>query len=452
MDSKAKNASILDKITVFVETKVAPPLVRISQIRYLDALQNTFMVLMPYLIIGATATLILNLGGLFAEGTGLNMPSVATAINDFMAHHKSWLLQLVFISINLLALVTAVVNGYFLGGYYHERDKRISPIVSALLGMISFLCFIDFMKLTENFDWPNYILGSPSMFGGILISIAAVELYRFLVQKNITIKMPAGVPPMVASAFVSLIPVTAVIVVMAIVGRGFGSFDLLAEINKVSSVIVVSGSGPIAQFVGFFLDRILWFVGLHGSNIVGSVMSPIWTQTINDNIAAFAAHQSIPYMFTNQWINFYVRVSVLPIAILLVRSKVQRYRVLGKLSITGTVFNIAEPIMYGLPIVLNPLMFIPWVLGFSVIYIFYAVLGVIGITPPMVASVVWTMPAPLAAWIGSGFNWLAPLLSLLSYVLVYLIFLPFFRIMEKRELAIEQENARISEETEQLDS
>lgn len=444
--SDSKNRSVLDKLTQFVETKLAPPLVRISQIRYLDALQNTFMVLMPYLIIGASATLILNLGGLFAEGTGLNMPEVAQTINDFIAGHRPWLIQLVYVSINLLALATALVNGYFLGHYYHEKNDKISAIVAAMVAFISFLCFIDFTALSENFDWPHYILGSPSMFGGIIISIAAVEIYRFLVQKNITIKMPAGVPPMVAAAFVSLLPVTVVIVVMSILGQGFGSFDLLAEINKISAVIVVSGSGPVAQFIGFFLDRILWFVGLHGSNIVGSVMSPIWTQTINENIAAFAAGQQIPFMFTNQWINFYVRVSVLPLAILLIRSKSQRFKVLGKLSIAGTIFNIAEPIMYGLPIVLNPIMFIPWVLGFSAIYSFYAVLGVLGITPPIVASVVWTMPAPLAAWIGSGFNWFAPLLSIFAYVLVYFIFLPFFRIMEKKELESEQRNIAVASE------
>ena len=94
--------------------------------------------------------------------------------------------------------------------------------------------------------------------------------------------------------------------------------------------------------------------------------------------------------------------------------------------------------MYGLPIVLNPLMFVPWVLGFAVIFIFYAILGVLGLTPPMVALVVWTMPAPIAAYIGSGFKIVALLLSLFSYVLVYFIFLPFFRIMEKQELEKER--------------
>ncbi len=438
MEKQDSRLSIIDRLTIFIENTIAPPLIKLSQVRYLQSLQNTFVIMMPYLVIGATATLILNLGGLFAEGTGLNLPAVAEAINSIIAPMKPWLFQLVFVSINLLGFLTAILNGYFLGLHYNGKDSRINPISTSILAMISFLSFIDFAELSANFDWPTYILGSPSMFSGIIISILAVEAYRLLVGKNITIKMPEGVPPMVAGAFISLVPATIVVIASAIIGRGISGFNPLMLINSSLEVLIVAGSGPIPQFFGFLLDRLLWFVGLHGSNIVGSVMSPIWTNAITDNIANFAAGVDVRYMFTNEWINFYVRVSVLPLAVLLVRSSVSRFKVLGKLSLPGTIFNIAEPIMYGLPIVLNPLMFVPWVLGFAVLFIFYAILGVLGITPPMVALVVWTMPAPLAAYIGSGFKIVALLLSLLSYVIVYFIFLPFFRIMEKQELEKER--------------
>lgn len=441
--STEKNSRSFDKLTDFIENRLAPPLIKLSQVKYVESLQNTFIAMMPYLIVGATATLVLNLGGLFAEGTGLNMPSVALAVNNFLAPHRRWLLQLVFISINLLGLLTATLNGYFLGRVYSEKDRRITPVATGLLAMLSFLAFIDFGQLSANFDWPAYILGAPSMFSAIIISILAVEIYRLLVEKKITITMPEGVPPMVAGAFISLIPATVVVVLASIAGRAFVGFDFLTVINSLFSHLVVSGSGPVPQFIGFFLDRVLWFVGLHGSNIVGSVMSPIWTSAVADNIANYNAGLEVNYMFTSTWINFYVRTSVFPIAVLLYRSKVQRFNVLGKLSLPGSIFNIAEPIMYGLPIVLNPLMFVPWVFGFSVIFILYAVLGVLGVTPPMVAMVVWTMPVPLAAWIGSGFNIFAAILSIISMIILYFIFLPFFRIMEKQE--IEKQNEILSE-------
>lgn len=444
---QAKKTTVLDRVTEFIEQKIAPPLLRISQIRYLEALQRTFVTLMPYMILGATSTLILNLAGLFGE-SGLNLPGVAAAISAVVEPCRPWLLQIVFVSINLLALITTALNGYFLGDYYSHKNKDVSAIASAMVSMIAFLCFIDFGNLSANFDWPSYILGSPSLFGGILISIFAVELYRFLIGKKITIKMPEAVPPMIAAAFTSMIPVSVVVVVCCIVGRGIASFDFLAALNAACAYLVVGGSGPVAQGIGFLLDRILWFVGLHGSNIVSSVMQPIWTTMITDNVNAFAAHQPIPYMFTEQWINFYVRCSVFPIALLCCMSKVKRFKVLGKLSLPGTIFNIAEPVMYGLPVVLNPLLFVPWVLGFGLLYVLNAILGVLGITPPMVSMVVWTMPAPLASFIGSGFKPLALVITLVNMLLIFLMFLPFFKVMEKQELEAEKANEAAAEKEE----
>lgn len=444
---QAKKTTVLDRVTEFIEQKIAPPLLRISQIRYLEALQRTFVTLMPYMILGATSTLILNLAGLFGE-SGLNLPGVAAAISAVVEPCRPWLLQIVFVSINLLALITTALNGYFLGDYYSHKDKDVSAIASAMVSMIAFLCFIDFGNLSANFDWPSYILGSPSLFGGILISIFAVELYRFLIGKKITIKMPEAVPPMIAAAFTSMIPVSVVVVLCCIVGRGIASFDFLAALNAACAYLVVGGSGPVAQGIGFLLDRILWFVGLHGSNIVSSVMQPIWTTMITDNVNAFAARQPIPYMFTEQWINFYVRCSVFPIALLCCMSKVKRFKVLGKLSLPGTIFNIAEPVMYGLPVVLNPLLFVPWVLGFGLLYVLNAILGVLGITPPMVSMVVWTMPAPLASFIGSGFKPLALVITLVNMLLIFLMFLPFFKVMEKQELEAEKANEAAAEKEE----
>lgn len=437
--------SLMDKMTDVINNKIAPPLIRLSQIRYLDSLQKAFITLMPYLILGATATLVLNLGGLFAEGTGLNLPNVQASIDSFIEPLRPWLTQIVFVTINLLALLISLLNSYFLGQYYEKVDQRITPIGSALVSLIGFLCFVNFTELSANFDWPAYILGSPSLFTAILLSIVSTEIYRFLIQKNITIKMPEGVPPMVTAAFTSMIPVFVIIILFSIIGQGFSNFNLLTIFNEYFSYLVSAGSGPIAQGLGFITDRLLWFVGIHGSNVVSSVMYPVWTSMITDNISAFANNLEIPYMFTEQWVNVYVRTSVLPIAILLIFSKVERFKVLGKLGLPGAIFNIAEPIMFGLPLVLNPLMFVPWVLGFAGLYVLYSILGVIGITPPMVAYVVWTMPPPLAAFIGSGFNVLAFILSLLSMVLLYFIFLPFFRALEKQEILREEQDVQESQ-------
>ena len=120
MEEGTKKAGFLDRMTNYIEEKVAPPLLKLSQTRYLEALQRTFITLMPYLILGATATLILNLSGLFGPKGGLNLPGVAKAIDAVVVPCKPWLLQMVFVTINLLALIAAVLNGYFLGEFYQK--------------------------------------------------------------------------------------------------------------------------------------------------------------------------------------------------------------------------------------------------------------------------------------------------------------------------------------------
>lgn len=336
MTEVKKKTSILEKVSLVIEEKIAPPLIRLSNVRYIDSLQKAFLTTMPLMILGALAVLITNLGGLFAADTGLNLPEVGNFINNLIEPHKPWLFQIQDITLNTLALAIAVLNGYFLGQFYHEKDQKVMAHATAVVSLVSFLCLIDFTTLSENFGWPNYIFGSPSLFAAIIMSVFAVEVYRFLIGKNVTVKMPEQVPPMIAAAFTSLIPTFVVIVLAAIIGRGFEGFNLLTAINNGFSGLVMAGSGPIPQGIAFMLDRILWFVGLHGSNIVGSVMNPIWATMQNANVNAFSLGEAAPYMFTSGWIGIYVRLSVFPIAVLLVRSNVKRFKVLGKLSLPGS--------------------------------------------------------------------------------------------------------------------
>lgn len=432
------NNTFFEKITNFVEDVIAPPLIKLSEIKYLRAMQQSAITIMPYMILGSTATLIMNLDSLFGEG-GINIPAAAAALSAGLEFINPVLTQIVFTSINILRLMTVLLSGHALGEIYAEKNDKIRPMVAGLLSMVTFLTFIDFPTLSENFDWPNFILGAPSILGGILIGFLAVEGYRFFVERDFTIKMPDSVPPMIADSFTSLIPVGFVIVVGAIIGAGLGDKNLLMLLNSIAEKFVVGGSGFFVQLFAFFLDRLLWFVGLHGSTIVGNVMGLAWTPMNQANLAAFQANESIPFVYTSSWLVFYVRLSVLPIAVLLWRSKVERFKVLGKLSFPGTIFNIAEPIMYGLPIVLNPLMFVPWVLGFTFMFIFSAFLSYIGIAPLSVAQIVWTVPVPIAAYIGTGYKLMGPIIAILNMVILYFIFLPFFRVMEKEELKKEKE-------------
>ncbi|MEG0166041.1 PTS transporter subunit EIIC, partial [Anaerorhabdus sp.] len=252
----------------------------------------------------------------------------------------------------------------------------------------------------------------------------------------------AGVPPMVVDAFTSLIPSMVAIGTYWIIAQ-VAQVNVLQIINDGFQPLVSAGKGPVPQFFAFFLDRLLWFTGIHGSNVVQSVMRPVWIQMFTENAEALQLGLAIPNLLTEEWCNYFIRISVLPICVLAATSKVKRYKTLGKMALPASIFNIAEPIMFGLPLILNPILFFPWVFGWSFLWIWtYLFTAIIPILPPVITQVAWTIPCPISAYLATGGSWIAALFSLGNYFIIGLIFLPFFKVLEKQAI---KEEALITE-------
>lgn len=415
----------MNAIVNFIEVKLAPPLIKISQSRYLDAIQKGFMTFMPYLLISS----------MFVLAASLPIPGWKELVSPFVG--KLWAANNA--TLGMISVGVSMAIGYNLGVFYKQKkDERIDPLSTALVSLMSFLSLFPLSITDDGAFIPFADLGSSGLFAAIIAAIISVEIYRLMIQSNITIKMPDEVPSMVSKAFTSVIPAAVVVIFWWLIVHIFG-MNVPELIMQVFAPLVRAGTTPVSQFIAFSLDRILWFVGIHGSNVVGSVMSPMWTQMITDNIAAFQANEAIPYLFSEQWTNYFVRVSMVPLIILMIRSKVTRYKTLAKLSFAPAIFNIAEPVMFGLPIVLNPIMFVPWVGGYIFIWLVtFFFTAIIPIIPPIIAMVPWTVPGPIAAYLGTGGNIGAVLISVLNYVLMFFIWLPFFKVLEKQSIAEEQ--------------
>ncbi|KLU62500.1 lichenan permease IIC component [Peptococcaceae bacterium CEB3] len=412
--------SFIDKTSKIIEDKIAPPLIKVSENKYIDAIQKTFVSFMPLLIIGSVFILI----------AALPIPGWDKIVAPLSG--KLW--GAVNSTFGLMSIGIALGVGYYLSSYYHKKDSEVDPFSGAL---ITLFCFLSLYPVGANANGSTFItadnLGSTGIFAAIIVGIITVEIYRILINKRITIKMPEGVPPMVAGAFTALIPGFVAITLWWLV-RQVMNIDIPVLIMNAFKPLVAAGSSVYAQGAAFLIDRLLWFVGIHGTNVVTSVMEPIWTQMLAQNVAAVKAALPAPEIVTEPFLNVFVRVSFLPLIVLMLRSKVKRYRTLGKLALPAAVFNIAEPIMYGLPLVLNPLLFIPWIVGYMFVFVFDFVMVAIHLVPVPYIMVPWTMPGPIAAFLGTGGSVAAAILSTASYVIMGFIWYPFFKALEKRTL------------------
>lgn len=292
---------------------------------------------------------------------------------------------------------------------------------------------------------PTTFLGAKGVFVGLIVGIVTIEIYRFFVNRNLVIKMPEGVPPMVTNAFIALIPSAFVITFWWLVAVVL-SIDIPSIIMNLFTPLVSTADTSVSVFIATFLNRILWSVGIHGGQVVGSVASPFWTQMTAANQAALQAGMDLPYTFTGVFYDNYIWIGLAPLSAVMIMSKSKRLKTLGWLSLPAALFNIGEPLIFGLPIMLNPLMMIPFVLGYMILAVLSVIAVTTGILPIPVLQVPWTMPAPIRTLMATSGNWGAVLYVILAWILLGLIFYPFVKAIEKNDLKQAKEDETESSE------
>lgn len=296
---------------------------------------------------------------------------------------------------------------------------------------------------------PMTYLDAKGIFTGIIVSIGCVEIMHFMLKKDIRFKMPQGVPPAIASSFDAIMPLF--ICVIAFYALSLVIQALSGEIlpSMLMTILAPAISG-LDSLVGICLITIIaqtfWFFGLHGASITQPIRLPFMQMYLVENISAFSAGNPIPHFFTQPFWSYVIALggggSTLGLCILLVRSKSQELKTLGKLAIGPACFNINEPIIFGLPMVLNPLMMVPFIfvpVVNSIITYFCMNFHIIG---KGVIETPWTTPAPLGAALGC-MDIKAGILVVLLIILDMILYYPFFKLVEKQKL--EEENGELQE-------
>jgi PTS system cellobiose-specific IIC component len=429
----------MSKAMDVLESTLMPLAGKVSSNRYLMAIRDGFMVAMPLLIIGAIFLLMGNLpitgyAPFMASTFGPNWNAPFNVVFDSTMN-----IMTIFV---ILGIANSLANQYDLEG-----------ISSAVIALVAFLIMTPFNVLftpegakaaaTVGGVIPMEWVGSKGLFVGLLTAILAVEVIRFVVRRGWTIKMPEGVPPTVSKAFSALIPAFIVSVVFVTVRLLFAATPFATIHNFVFKFLQTPlqnlGDTLPANLVSNLFIQLFWCFGIHGSNVVGSVMSPINTALSAENLAAFQAGvpvDQLPNIITGQFQELYIQLggsgatlSLCLAMIFLGRSK--QVKTLGRLALAPGLFNINEPITFGLPIVLNPVMMIPFILTpLALSVVSYVAIATHLVPRTSGVMVPWTTPPILGGFLIAGVR--GALLQLVLMVVAFLIYYPFLRVVDNQ--------------------
>lgn len=297
---------------------------------------------------------------------------------------------------------------------------------------------------------PTGWLGAKGIFVGIICAFVSVHIYAWVERKGWTIKMPSGVPPTVVQSFAALIPATIVMVVFFFINLIFGYFG-----TNVFTIIFQFLQTPLlnigdtlgAMVIAYVFLHLFWFFGINGGSVVGAVFNPILQTLSVENLEFFKTGigegNIICQQFQDLFATFGGAGSTLSLIIsMLFFCKSKRITELGKLSLVPGIFGINEPIIFGLPIVLNPMMLVPFIVvpTVNIVISYFAMdFGLVPICSGI--NIPWTTPVIISGLLAT--NWVGAILQAGLLVLGVFIYMPFIKMMDKQYL---MDEAKANEE------
>ncbi len=434
----------MEKFMAFMEKYLVPVAAKIGSQRHLVAIRDGFVAMIPITMAGAFATLINNL----PIDAYKNMMAGIFGENWTMLGGDIW-----WGSIATMALFLSVSVAYFLAKSYNENELQAGLIsLSAFLLLAPQVATIKDEAgaiIAEGWGFiPNGYMSTNALFTAILVAIISTELYRYLSKVSwLTIKLPDGVPPAVSRSFAKLLPGVITLFAMGTIGILVKKFSGGLFINDLLSTYLAKPlTGVADSFAGTIVValfvHILWIFGLHGANIALPVVEPILMDLGGVNAALAAEGATSGYhVFAGAFLDAFVYLGgsgmILGLVIALLIAGRRRKDMIA-LGGPPALFNISEPMIFGLPIVLNPMYAIPFVLApvLCAALSYFAISSGI-VHPVIMAKIPWVTPPIFGGLMATG-HWTGGVLAAVNLLISIVIYLPFVAAetrMEKKKLA-----------------
>ncbi|OOG23456.1 PTS cellobiose transporter subunit IIC [Enterococcus casseliflavus] len=448
---------MIDKIMNTIQNKILPIATKIGNQRFLVALRDSFIGTMPIVMTGSIALLINAF--LVDIPDQFNLQKITSFfqwwvdINNLVFKGSISIVSLLFIyclgvniakiyktdtlSSGLVALSSFIISiGNSMTSTYDLSNNDNIDLATLFTGVEGIKVTGSSLNVTISGLLPGTQINSNGYFTAMIIGFLSSIIFCKLMNKNWTIKLPDTVPPAIAKPFLSIIPALVSLYIVAIFTFLFTKITDLLIIDWIYKVLQTPMLGLSQSFLAVVLVAVLtqffWFFGIHGGNVMAPIMEGVFGVALLANLEAYQNNETIPYVWTSVSYGSFVWYATLGLLIAIFWvSKNSHYKKVAKLGITPVLFNIGEPVMYGLPTVLNPILFIPFLLCPTVMSSVAYLATDLGWVSPVTQNVTWVMPPILYGFFSTGFDWRSIILSIINLVLATLIYLPFVRMANK---------------------
>jgi len=431
----------MEKLEAFLSKWLLPIAAKLEQNPQMAAIRRAMMTLVPVTLIGSLPTMFTQLSGF------TNLPAFLTAAIGYMAKITA---PLAFPTMGCLGVYVAIFIGY-----YYSEERKVWNIGAMVTALASFLAVATLTTEAGATDVSYY--GGSGIFTAIVVGLFSVEILSIFRNKlNFTINLGEGVPTPIKRSFENLWPILFSLLIIATLKLIIESVTGVAVVKLVEALFAPLTASvntlPGILFI-LFMTQLLWWFGIHGY----AVMAPVWLAVAFANVetnAVFAAGTSSTFMVVTP--DFFWNLAGVTgsgitgaLCFLMATSKAKQYKAIGRISIVPAFFGIGESVIFGIPVMLNPVMFIPWLLSAPIAAIIGWVAISSGFMKPF-SLVSPYLPIPFGALIAC-MDWKYLIVLALILVSAVLIYLPFFKICEKQAIEAEESASKDTRTLEDVD-
>ena len=407
---------------------------KVESNKYLGSIKEAFTMFVPFIIVGSFGSM-LNI--LVAGANGL-------------AKWVPWLSKLspAFTTINFVTISCMSLPIAFLIGYKLAEKEQVPQLESGLIGLLSYLavCPNTISTVVEGLKDPvvssglgSGVIGAQGLFVSMIMSILAVKLFKVLTNIDaIKIKMPDSVPTGIARSFNILIPIFIIITVFSVAGCLFnaytGNYINVWIYNIIQVPLQALANTTVGIVILSLVNQIFWFLGIHGGMVIEGVRGPLSAAGIAENISAVQAGVATNILTRGFWTSFVVvgggGITLSLLIAIFIFSKREDHKSIAKFSLIPGICGINEPVVFGLPLVLNPIFAIPFIINSAIAALIAIGATNIGFITCGILDCPPGLPVFITGFISYGFNGI--IVQAIILAVTFVIWIPFVLLSNKQ--------------------